>query len=554
MPSPVASRGSLVVAALCLLIAVAGSRAAHGTDQPLAPADTSSPRATLESFVETVDAMYDDLLHSPPSADQRGRFRRRLAAVANCLDLSEVAPSLIDSTRRQAAVSLKEVLDRIALPAAAEIPDAAAAAAESLSRWRVPHSEITLVRLTEGPRAGEWVFSADTVARAEDFFRVVEHLPYRADAGSPGLHDMYVEAPGWMIPEAWIRRLPAWARRRAWDVTIWQWSAAAALLAAGSGLVVGAFVAARRVAGRPGAQPLVLTLVAPLVLVGTCLAGDEAISNQIRITGPALVGIKTALRVGMFVGCIILVQAVLTRLGETVIRSRRLRPGTIDTQVVRLGFRTLTVLAMAWMVILGADSMGVSVAPLIAGLGVGGLAVALAAQHTVENFIAGLVLFADKPVRIGESCQFGDHKGTVEQIGLRSTRIRSVDRSLVSIPNSEFAKLRLVNFTRRDKIPLKAVLGLRYDTTPDQMRHVLAGLRRLFANHPRIDTESVRVRFIGYGACSLDIEVFALAETNDWSTFLAIQEDALLKVIDVVRGSGCSFAVQPPPQPLAAAA
>lgn len=377
--------------------------------------------------------------------------------MTNCLDLSEVAPSLIDSTRRQAAVSLKEVLDRIALPAAAEIPDASAAAAESLSRWRVPHSEITLVRLTEGPRAGEWVFSADTVARAEDFFRVVEHLPYRADAGSLGLHDMYVEAPGWMIAEAWIRRLPAWARRRAWDVTIWQWSAAAALLAAGSGLVVGAFVAARRVAGRPGAQPLMLTLVAPLVLVGTCLACDEAISNQIRITGPALVGIKTALRVGMFVGCIILVQAVLTRLGETVIRSRRLRPGTIDTQVVRLGFQTLTVLAMAWIVILGADSMGVSVAPL-------------------------------------------------------------------------------------------------YETTADQMRHVLAGLRRLFANHPRIDAESLRVRFIGYGACSLDIEVFALAETNDWATFLAIQEDALLKVMDVIRGSGCSFAVQQPPQTLAAAA
>jgi MscS family membrane protein len=553
MLDPVPNRCSLAVAALLLLTMVwAGS--AHGSDQPLAPADTSSPRATLESFVETVDTMYDDLLHSPPSAEQRSRFRRRLAIVASCLDLSKVAPSLVDSTRRQAAVSLKEVLDRIELPAADEIPDADAVAAENLSRWRIPHSEITLVRLTEGPRAGEWVFSADTVARAEDFFRVVEQLPYRADAGSPGLHDMYVESPGWMIPESWVRGLPAWARRRAWDVTIWQWAAAAALLAAGSGLVVGAFVAARRVAGRPGVLPLTLTLAAPLVMVGTCLAIDEAISNQIRITGHALMAAKTALRVGIFVGCIVLVQAVLTRLGETVIRSRRLRPGTIDTQVVRLAFRTLTVLAMAWMVILGADSMGVSVAPVIAGLGVGGLAVALAAQHTVENFIAGLVLFADKPVRIGESCQFGDHKGTVEQIGLRSTRIRSIDRSLVSIPNSEFAKLRLVNYTRRDKILLKTVLGLRYETTADQLRHVLAGLRRLLANHPRIDAESVRVRFIGYGAGSLDIEVFALADTNDWATFLAIQEDALLKVMDVVRGSGCSFAVQAQPHTLAAAA
>jgi MscS family membrane protein len=209
---------------------------------------------------------------------------------------------------------------------------------------------------------------------------------------------------------------------------------------------------------------------------------------------------------------------------------------------VRLGFRIATFLATAWMVIVGADSMGISVTPLIAGLGVSGLAVALAAQHTIENFIAGLVLFADKPVRIGDTCQFGEHRGTVEQIGLRSTRIRGIDRTVISIPNSEFAKLRLVNFTRRDKILLRTQLGLRYETTGDQLRHVLAGLRAMLDAHSRIDDESIRVRFIGYGAYSLDIEIHALAKTSDWPTFLAIQEDVLLRVMDVVNDSGCGFA------------
>ena len=528
------------VVLLTLLAWAAAASAAE--DHPLAPADTSSPRATLESFVADVDSIYADLKGGRPSVALRDQVRRRIARVANCLDLSEVAPSLVDSKRRQAAVNLKEVLDRIELPPAEEIPDAERVAAEKLTRWRVPGTELTLVRLPEGGRAGEWVFSADTVERAEEFFRTAQSMPYRADAGSPGLHDMYVESPGWMIPEAWVRGLPDWARQRFWGVTLWQWAAAAALLAAGASLVAAAFAAARRVASRPGAGPLLITLAAPLVLIGTCLGLDLLLTNQIRITGDVLFAAKTALRIGMFGGCVVLVQAVLTRLGEAVIRSRRLRPGTIDTQVVRLGFRVLTVLAMAWMVILGADSMGISVAPLIAGLGVGGLAVALAAQHTVENFIAGLVLFADKPVRIGETCQFGEHRGTVEQIGLRSTRIRGVDRTVVSIPNSEFAKLRLVNYTRRDKILLKTVLGLRYETTADQLRHVLATLRQLLTSHPRIDAESVRVRFTGYGAYSLDIEVFALAETNDWATFLAIQEDVLLEVMDVVTGSGCGFA------------
>ncbi len=525
------------------LLAAAVSLPARAADtQPLAPADTSSPRATLESFVTAVDAIYADLAGERQSLELRDRTRRRIAKVGACLDLSGVAPSLVESKRRQAAVNLKEVLDRIELPPSEEIPDAQDVLDEQLTRWRLPGTEITLGRLADGSRAGEWVFSTDTVARTDSFYELVKDLPYRADAGSPGLHDMYVESPGWMIPADWIRGLPEWARRRLWDVAVWQWAAAAILLAGGLGITATAFATARRQADRPGIVPLSLTLAAPLVLIGVCAGLDLLFTNQVRITGDILFAFKTALRIGIFGGCVLLVQAVLTRLGEAVIRSRRLRPGTIDTQVVRLGFRILTVLAMAWMVILGADSMGISVAPLIAGLGVGGLAVALAAQHTIENFIAGLVLFADKPVRIGETCQFGEHRGTVEQIGLRSTRIRGIDRTVVSIPNSEFAKLRLVNYTRRDKILLKTMLGLRYETTADQLRHVLAALRQLLAGHPRIDAESVRVRFTGYGAYSLDVEDYALAETNDWATFLAIQEDVLLEVMEVVSASGCGFA------------
>lgn len=189
--------------------------------------DTSSPRATLASFVTTVDTIYADLRQSQPSPQLRERSRQRIARVASCLDLSQVAPSLVESKRQQVAVNLKEVLDRIELPPAAEIPDAAAVAADDLTRWRVPGTKITLVRLPEGGRAGEWVFATDTVDRAGKFYQLVESLPYRADAGSPGLHDMYVESPGWMIPEAWVRTLPDWSRRRFRDVTLWQRAAAA---------------------------------------------------------------------------------------------------------------------------------------------------------------------------------------------------------------------------------------------------------------------------------------------------------------------------------------
>jgi MscS family membrane protein len=529
-------------AALMGALVVGRHGLASEPDTPLTPPDRSSPRATLRTFVESLDAFYKRF-HDKQSSFEERAVRRRLGAKAiGCLDLSKIAPSLLESEGREVAIHLKEVLDRIPRPGWDEIPDSEAVDAGELTHWRLPGTEVTLAAVTDGPRKGQWLFTTDTIAGATSFYRAIAHLPYQPHAGSPGLHDVYVHAPGWMIPESWIHALPEWMRDEWMEQTGWQWISLLLLSSVATAIVASAFGLARRNADRPGIMAHVLALAAPLIMVGSCALLDDLLTEQVRITGPLLFSLKTFLQAAQFVGWILLVRAVLARLSEVVIHTRRLRPERIDTQLVRLGFRLATFLTTAWMVIIGADSMGISVTPLIAGLGVSGLAVALAAQHTIENFIAGLVLFADKPVRIGDACQFGEHRGTVEQIGLRSTRIRGIDRTVISIPNSEFAKLRLVNFTRRDKILLRTQLGLRYETTGDQLRHVLAGLRAMLTAHPLIDHESVRVRFIGYGAYSLDVEVHALACTSDWPTFLAIQEDVLLRVMDVVNESGCGFA------------
>ncbi len=536
------ARRIIHAAALIAALVVGRHGLAAEPDTPLKPADRSSPRATLQTFVDSLDAFYDRFRTEQPGSEGRLAARRLGKIAVGCLDLSKVAPSLVESEGREMAVHLKEILDRVPRPAWDEVPDADAVERDALTHWRLPGTEITIARVTEGPRTGEWLFATDTVARASEFYRTVASLPYQPHAGSPGLHDVYVHSPGWMIPEAWIHALPDWMRDEWLEQTGWQWVSLMLLSVMATAVIASAFRMARKNADRPGIMAHVLALAAPLVMVGTCGLLDELLTDQIRITGPLLFSLKTFLQVAQFGGWILLVRAVLARLSEVVIHARRLRPERIDTQLVRLGFRLATFLATAWMVIIGADSMGISVTPLIAGLGVSGLAVALAAQHTIENFIAGLVLFADKPVRIGDTCQFGEHKGTVEQIGLRSTRIRGLDRTMISIPNSEFAKLRLVNFTRRDKILFKTLIGLRYETTGDQLRHVLAGLRMMLAAHSRLDGESVRVRFVGYGAYSLDIEIYALSQTTDWPTFLAIQEDVLLRVMDVVNESGCGFA------------
>ncbi|MEM7025169.1 MAG: mechanosensitive ion channel family protein, partial [Pseudomonadota bacterium] len=213
-----------------------------------------------------------------------------------------------------------------------------------------------------------------------------------------------------------------------------------------------------------------------------------------------------------------------------------------DATLWRIASRVVGFLIGAWIVIAGAQDLGADMVPLIAGLGVGGLAVALAAQRTLANFIGSVILFMNKPVRVGDFCRYGDQIGTVEQIGLISTRIRTLERTVVTVPNAEFSEMKLDNFNRRDQRLLKTVLQLRYETTPEQLRYVLAQLRQLIVGHPMVTPDPARVRFVAFGPYSKDIEVFAYLRCQDQNTFLAIQEDLLLRMEDIVSAAGSGFA------------
>ena len=188
------------------------------------------------------------------------------------------------------------------------------------------------------------------------------------------------------------------------------------------------------------------------------------------------------------------------------------------------------------------QNLGFNVTGLVAGLGIGGLAVALAAQKSLEHFFGGLSLVADQPIRVGDLCRFGDRTGTVEDIGLRSTRVRTLDRTLVTIPNAEFSCMQIENFSRRDRMLVTTTLGLRCETTPDQLRWLLVELKALLLAHPKVARDPARVRFVGFGASSLDVELFFFINTTDYEEFAAIREDIFLRVADLVTASGSGFA------------
>jgi MscS family membrane protein len=188
------------------------------------------------------------------------------------------------------------------------------------------------------------------------------------------------------------------------------------------------------------------------------------------------------------------------------------------------------------------NELGFQVASLLAGLGIGGVALALAAQKTVENLFGSVAIGVDRPFRVGDFVKVEDFVGTVESIGMRSTRFRTLDRTLITIPNGKLADSRSETFAVRDRIRLFANLALGYSTTAAQMRAVLAGIEEALRKHPRISADAPSVRFTEFKESALNVEVMAWFATADWGEFTRIRQDLYLRFMEVVRGSGAEFA------------
>jgi MscS family membrane protein len=232
---------------------------------------------------------------------------------------------------------------------------------------------------------------------------------------------------------------------------------------------------------------------------------------------------------------------VLNGYGEAYLRRASGGDGEV-TSLLRLARRVADVIVIAACVVLTLRYFGFDPTAALAGLGIGGIAVALAAQKTLENVIAGLSLIFDKAVKVGDTLKFGDTVGTVDYIGLRSTRIRTPDRTIMTVPNGQIANVGLETLSLRDKYWFHHFIGLQYQTTTDQMRAVIDGIEKLLVPHPNVDGSSVRVRFLRIGASSLDVEVSAYLFAADWDRFANVQQELLLRIMEIVNAAGTALA------------
>ena len=233
--------------------------------------------------------------------------------------------------------------------------------------------------------------------------------------------------------------------------------------------------------------------------------------------------------------CIDVVRSVLERRSWAVDR-----PASRSLLSIAARFAKVTVVLLGAIIVLA--QLGVSVASLVAGLGIGGLALALAAQKTVENLFGTLSIGVDQPMREGDFIKVNELLGTVEQIGLRSTRIRTLDRTVVTFPNGDLANQKIESFTARDRFRLACIIGVVYETTAAQLRGVLEDLEGIIRAHPQHWAESVVVRFQKFGESSLDIEIVAWFQTVNWGAFQLVRQEILIAFMEAIERRGTSIA------------
>jgi MscS family membrane protein len=538
------------------------SVAAANPEHPLEPLDLSSPRATLNSFLTTGDTYFRLLRDEYWESSNRAvadRLHDLGVRAQGTLDLSKVPPAARFEMGRDASVYLYEVLSRIELPPEQDIPDITAYSEVDVDKsapgkqpgWTIPHTEITLERVADGPHAGQFLFSSATVARAGEFYQKTRALPYRRDVPLENYAEMrdYLSMSSRVISPRTTAGFPGWLKYSVYRQAVWKWLALLLLTAITVLVVVAIHRLARR--GFSGqavttqlrrlATPVTLLLLTPLVL--------DVANRELTLTGWVSESLTLLADAIAYFSLAWIAWTGSMLVAETVICLPKIPAQSLNAHLLRLTARIAGTVAVIVIIFYVSNQLGVPLYGLVAGLGVGGIAIALAAQNTLEHFIGSLALFADHPVRVGDLCRYGEDPnpdwqriGTVESIGLRSTRIRGIDNSLTTIPNGDFSKMHLVNYSMRSRMLLLTVLGLRYETTDDQLRFVLVSLREMLLAHPRVVDEEPRVRFAGFGDYSLKVEIRVDINTSSRDEFRAIREDIFLRIMKIVGDAGASFA------------
>jgi MscS family membrane protein len=386
--------------------------------------------------------------------------------------------------------------------------------------------ELFLRRVSDRGAGEIWLISSDTLARVPTLHRSATAI--------------WIER---VMPESLVSRSFAGLSLAQW--ILWAVSILGPLLLFWTLGNLIAWIVRRRitdVAHRAAFQSSWKSIRRPLVVILTLL-------TNVAVMPLMAVSVTSRFAYARLVTSVVVIVAsvLIWRLVTVTFREARLvamRRGRSSTRsLMLLGERVVKVLVVLIAMFVVLALAGVAPTTALAGVGIVGVAVALGAQKSVENLIGAVSLLTDRAIAVGDYCRFADREGWVEDITLRSVRLRTLDQTLLSVPAGMLSQASIENFATRGKILFSSVLRLRYGTTSEQLQYALDGVRRLLATHPAIEQQSARVRLTAFGAQAIEIEVFAYVMTADYLKFLEIREDLLLNVAHIVESSGAAFAL-----------
>jgi len=450
---------------------------------------------------------------------------------AQYLDLSQDKTAWGPSVAQQ----LQRILDRggvvfsrlrLSSDAAGDQDDGLPLDQEKFGLVRTDHGNVDLLaqRVTNKDGVKIWLVSSHTVSELPDLSRTVvsswvdKILPYALRdeyrfAGAPVGHWLAVVVLAVLVYAV------------VWLITAAIWWIVCRIRKSGDSRLRRMLIAS--------ALPIRLFLTAFVLRIAMTLAGVSIVARQYMSGVTEVLG---------WVALSWIIWRVVDALAAFAIDRMTLRGRLSMLSAVTFIRRSVKFVIIAFAIIAGLNALGYNVTAGLAALGIGGIAIALGAQKTIEHLVGSLTLVTDQPMRVGDFCKFGDTLGTIEDIGMRSTRIRTLDRTVVTVPNGQLAAVQIENFSRRDKFWFHPILDLRYETTPDQMRALLASIRAMLLEHPDVDNDPARVRLIGLGTVSLRVEIFAYVHAVNPDAFLEIQEQLILRLMELVDEAGAGFA------------
>ncbi|MEW6113429.1 MAG: mechanosensitive ion channel family protein [Thermodesulfobacteriota bacterium] len=500
-----------ILSLLCALsFGMAGNIAEAGQAvHPLAPPDTSSPRATLKTFLDETNRAVQAFKRG-----QRAEARRLGERAARCFNLEKEPPSLRYVIGFYGVLYLKETLDRIEIPPYEEIPDAQAVRTEKLTSWTVPYTEITITAVKDSSSVEQFLFTGETVRRSKEFYSRVKNLPYRPDSGGGALLDEVSASSGLVFLNNFVNLLPLWAKAEIAGQAVWQWTGLALYFLLGLSAVLLIYGYGGKALGFLDKRlawnltHYVGGLLVPLALIVFAEIGLWFIVYGLHILNTDVyLPAAYVLLVIFYLGIVWLIGAFLNRVAAAVIAVGGFVQGTIDTQLIRFCFQVLTFIIICGTIVRLGARLGLPTYSLVTGLGIGGIAVALAGREALSNLIGTIIILLDQPFKLGDFIVVGEgDRGTVTEIGLRSTRIRTRDGILVSIPNSNVANMKIVNESAPvSEARIHVPVGVAYGSSAQEVEQAL--LAACQKCEYVVFDRAPSVRLVRFGDSSLEYEL-----------------------------------------------